>query len=134
MADDPDNGTEDLVLASEGDVLMVQRRAAHWSKLAGLSTFRATRLITAASDLARNTVLHGHGGMMRIELRPDLLRMVFIDHGPGIASLEDAMRNGFSTQGGLGLGLPGARRLVDEFALDSAPGAGTTVSIVMRRR
>lgn len=133
MTDRLASGSENIVLASEADLVTAQRQAAYWSRLAGLSTFRTTRLITAASELARNTVLHGGGGVLRIDLGPDRIRMVFIDQGPGIPSLEDAMRDGFSTGGGLGLGLPGARRLVDEFAIESAPGRGTTVGITMRR-
>lgn len=126
---------EDIPLTQESDTVTVQHRAAFWSRRLGLSTFRATRLITAASDIARNTIIHGGGGRLRIDLRDDAtLRMTFADQGPGIARLEDALRDGYSTRGGLGLGLPGARRLVDAFAIDTTVGQGTTVTLVMRRR
>lgn len=126
---------EDIALNQEADVMLVQHRVAYWSRRAGMSTFQTTRLVTAASDLARNAIVHGGGGAMRVDLfEAGMVRMVFADHGPGIASIENAMRDGFTTGGGLGLGLPGARRLVDQFSIESAPGKGTRVTIAMRRR
>lgn len=135
MDDDPVVDGEDIALTREVDIVTIQRRASHWGKVVGMSAFKATRMITAASDLARNTITYGGGGRLRIDLcASGALRMAFVDQGPGITSLEQAMQNGYSTGSGLGLGLPGARRLADEFTIDTAPGKGTTVTIVMRKR
>ena len=92
-----------------------------------------TKMVTAASEIARNTLTHGGGGTMRLEaLRNGVrsgVRIVFEDRGPGIADVELALRNGYSTGSGLGMGRGGARRLVDDFSIDSAPGQGTRVSL-----
>ncbi|HUR90202.1 MAG TPA: anti-sigma regulatory factor [Ramlibacter sp.] len=92
-----------------------------------------TKMITAASELARNTVVHGGGGRMRWEVLEDGarrgLRLHFEDEGPGIADLKLALTDGYTTGAGMGLGLPGSKRLVHEFAVDSAPGRGTRVQI-----
>ena len=92
-----------------------------------------TKIVTAASELARNTLMHGGGGRAVLEIVCDGarrgLRLVFEDKGPGIADIQLAMKDGFSTGGGLGLGLSGAKRLSNEFAISSAPGRGTTVVI-----
>jgi serine/threonine-protein kinase RsbT len=89
--------------------------------------------VTAASELARNLVQHAGGGVVRVETISEGLRrglrLVFEDQGPGIPDIELAMRDGYSTDGGLGLGLSGARRLSNEFAIDSSPGHGTRVTI-----
>src|SRR6185295_70785 len=96
-----------------------------------------TKIVTAASELARNTIIHGGGGQATIELVSDGIRrgirLVFEDHGPGIADLEQAMKDGFSTGGGLGLGLSGAKRLANEFSISSTPGVGTRVVITRWR-
>ena len=96
-----------------------------------------TKLVTAVSELARNTVVHGGGGTMRVGTVDDGPRTgifaEFIDAGPGIADHEQAMREGYTTGGGLGLGLGGAQRLVSEFELRSAPGEGTRVRVVTWR-
>ena len=92
-----------------------------------------TRIITAASELARNTLQHGGGGSMTIDIVENGtrrgLRLTFTDHGPGIADLELAMKDGYTTGGGLGLGLSGSKRLVNEFAIRSKVGEGTEVTI-----
>ncbi len=92
-----------------------------------------TKMITAASELSRNTVVHGGGGEMRWELLDDGvrrgLRLRFADRGPGIPDLKLALTDGWTSGTGMGLGLPGSKRLVHEFAVDSTPGEGTTVSI-----
>jgi serine/threonine-protein kinase RsbT len=92
-----------------------------------------TKIVTAASELARNTLLHGGGGRAVLEIVSDGirrgLRLVFEDKGPGIADIQLAMKDGYSTGGGLGLGLSGAKRLSNEFAISSTPGGGTTVVI-----
>lgn len=99
----------------------------------GLSLVDQTKIVTAASELARNTLQYGGGGRMRIStvergIRLGL-RLVFEDHGPGIPDIERAMQDGFTTGGGLGKGLGGTKRLVNEFDIRSAPGEGTTVTI-----
>jgi serine/threonine-protein kinase RsbT len=92
-----------------------------------------TKIVTAASELARNTLLHGGGGRAVLEIVTDGvrrgLRLAFEDKGPGIADIQLAMKDGYSTGGGLGLGLSGAKRLSNEFAISSTPGGGTTVVI-----
>jgi len=99
----------------------------------GFSLVDQTKLVTAASELARNLVQHAGGGVVKVETIAEGprrgLRLVFEDKGPGIPDLELAMRDGYSTDGGLGLGLSGARRLSNEFAIDSTPGQGTRVTI-----
>ena len=96
-----------------------------------------TKLVTAASELARNTLQYGGGGTILIEGIGDGfrrgLRLTFEDQGPGIANIEEALRDGFSTAGGLGLGLSGARRLSSEFQIESRPGEGTRVTITRWR-
>ena len=92
-----------------------------------------TKMITAASELSRNTLVHGRGGIMRWELLEDGvrrgLRLHFEDEGPGIKDAKLAMTDGWTSGGGMGLGLPGSKRLVHEFELDSTPGQGTRVRI-----
>jgi serine/threonine-protein kinase RsbT len=103
----------------------------------GLSLVDQTKLVTAASEIARNTVVHGGGGEMRLETLNDGtrrgIRITFSDQGPGIADIALAMKDGYSTAGGLGLGLGGTKRLVNEFNIESAPGNGTTVTILRWR-
>jgi serine/threonine-protein kinase RsbT len=103
----------------------------------GFSLVDQTKIVTAASELARNTVVHGGGGTVEMDLLTEGprrgVRLTFRDHGPGIADIEAAMRDGFTTGGGLGLGLGGARRLSNEFEIHSAPGDGTVVRITRWR-
>jgi serine/threonine-protein kinase RsbT len=103
----------------------------------GFGLVDQTKIVTAASELARNAVLHGRGGDVEIaEIARGGrrgLRLVFVDQGPGIADVALALKDGFSTGSGLGLGLGGARRLVDEFDIDSAPGRGTRVTVIRWR-
>jgi serine/threonine-protein kinase RsbT len=98
-----------------------------------LSLVDQTKIITAASELARNTLDYGGGGEARMELVEDGgrsgVRLMFEDRGPGIADIEAALKDGFTTGSGLGLGLGGARRLSNEFAIESTPGAGTKITI-----
>ena len=104
---------------------------------AGFTLVEQTKIVTAASELGRNTVQHGGGGQARICVVVSGarrgLRLEFVDQGPGIADTELALKDGYSTGGGLGLGLGGARRLCDEFAIISQPGQGTRVTIVRWR-
>lgn len=103
----------------------------------GLSLVDQTKLVTAASEIARNTLVHGGGGEMRLETLNDGarrgIRVTFSDQGPGIADIALAMKDGYSTAGGLGLGLGGTKRLVNEFDIESEPGKGTTVTILRWR-
>jgi serine/threonine-protein kinase RsbT len=100
---------------------------------AGFSLVEQTKLVTAASELARNTLVHGGGGRLEIttlELPEGrVVRLRFSDQGPGIADVEAALADGYTTGHGLGLGLGGARRRVQEFAIDTGPGRGTTVTV-----
>lgn len=103
----------------------------------GLSLVDQTKLVTAASELARNTLEHGGGGQVEILLLNDGVRkgvrLVFSDTGPGIPDVEQALKDGFTTGGGLGLGLGGARRLSSEFFIDSTPGKGTRITMARWR-
>jgi len=122
-----------FLLQSEIDVVNARRAVTDWARDMGLSALDRTKAVTAASELARNTVVYGRGGVMSLEAVRDGirigLRLTFADKGPGIPDIERALQDGFSTGGGMGLGLPGARRLMNEFAVDSTEGVGTTVTI-----
>ena len=121
-------------IRSAEDVVAVRRAVREGSIAAGFSLVDQTKIVTAASELARNALTYGGGGTLALELLNDGarrgLRLVFEDQGPGIADVELALRDGFTTGGGLGLGLGGARRLVNEFSIESAPGKGTRVVVV----
>ena len=125
-------------IVCEADVLRMRQLLREHSS--AFRTVEQTKLITAASELARNILKYAGpaGGHMQVELLnkagTDGLRVVFTDEGPGIADVEQALEDGFSTGGSLGLGLPGARRLVDEFSIESAVGRGTTISFVKWNR
>jgi serine/threonine-protein kinase RsbT len=103
----------------------------------GFSLVEQTKIVTAASELARNALDYGGGGQVRLEVLQNELRrglkVTFVDEGPGIPDLEQALKDGFSTGTGMGLGLSGAKRLVNEFEIDSVPGRGTKVSITRWR-
>ena len=121
-------------LRSDLDVVVARRGVSDWAKEIGLGTLDRTRIVTAASELARNTVVYGLGGFMSMELVRDVsrhgLRLTFEDQGPGIPNVDQALADGYSSGGSMGLGLPGARRLVDEFAVASTVGVGTSVTVV----
>ena len=114
--------------------MIVRQRAREQSIRAGFTLLETTKLVTAASELARNALEHGGGGHCEIEVVTDGarrgVRMTFIDEGPGIPDIETALRDGFTTGGGLGLGLGGSRRLVSEFHIESIVGRGTRVQVV----
>jgi serine/threonine-protein kinase RsbT len=126
-----------MEIASNEDVVMVRQAARRWAQQLGLSLVETTKIVTAASELARNTLEYGGGGQVTLEIvQRDGRRglsLVFEDQGPGIADIALAMRDGFSTGNGLGLGLSGAKRLVHDFDIYSAVGKGTKVSIVRWR-
>ncbi|MGN2251168.1 anti-sigma regulatory factor [Frateuria edaphi] len=117
----------------EQDVVLARQAVRRVAQECGLRLVDQTKLITAASELARNAVIYGGGGDMDWEILEDGVRsgvrLVFRDQGPGIADLKLAMTDGWTSGSGLGLGLTGAKRLVNEFELDSAPGKGTRVTI-----
>ncbi|GGW80687.1 ATP-binding protein [Streptomyces caelestis] len=129
----PDTATISLPIGSDADLAWVRQRVRQTAAELGFGLVQQTKLVTAASELARNTLVHGGGGRLEITALaagPNRgLRLTFLDTGPGIRDLQQAMTDGFTTGGGLGLGLSGAKRLVNEFCLDSRPGAGTTVTI-----
>lgn len=118
----------------EQDVVLARQAVRRAAQECGLRLVDQTKLVTAASELARNTVIYGGGGEMDWEILEDGIRagvrLVFRDEGPGIADLKLAMTDGWTSGSGLGLGLTGAKRLVNEFELDSVPGKGTRVTIV----
>lgn len=120
-------------LESDEHVVRVRQAVRARAVELGFSLVEQTKVVTAASELARNTIQHGGGGHATIEVLEDGsrrgLRLAFIDAGPGIADIEQALKDGFTTGGGLGLGLSGARRLSNEFSIVSAPGQGTRVVI-----
>jgi serine/threonine-protein kinase RsbT len=125
---------ETAPIRSSDDIVRVRRIVREWAVSLGFSLVDQTKIVTAASELARNVIDYGGGGDVRVEsLNNDArrgLRLTFSDEGPGIADMEQAMKDGFTTGGGLGLGLGGAKRLVNEFLIDSKPGRGTTVVVV----
>ncbi|MGH7908182.1 MAG: ATP-binding protein [Candidatus Binataceae bacterium] len=128
---------ETVAIQTAEDVVRVRRMVREWALSLGFSLVDQTKIVTAASELARNTVVHGGGGALAMaKLRTANcrgLRLTFEDHGPGIDNVERAMRDGFSSKGGLGLGLGGAKRLSSEFEIFSRPGNGTRVSITRWR-
>ena len=124
---------ETLPLERDDHIVVVRQTVRQRAIGLGFSLVDQTKIVTAASELARNTIQHGGGGAALIEMVNDGarrgLRLTFEDHGPGIADVAQAMKDGFTTAGGLGLGLSGAKRLSNEFAIMSAPGQGTQVVI-----
>jgi serine/threonine-protein kinase RsbT len=122
-----------LELRGEQDVVHARQAVRRLTQELGFGIVDQTKMITAASELARNAVVYGLGGVMHWEILHDVgrrgLRLRFVDQGPGIPDLERAMTDGWTSGSGLGLGLSGARRLVNEFAIDTVPGQGTQVSI-----
>ena len=122
-----------LNIRSSADVVSVRQAARALAERVGFSLVDQTKLVTAASELARNTIDYGGGGSVRLELVENGVRrgvrLTFEDQGPGIADLNQALKDGYTSGHGLGLGLGGARRLVNDFTIESSPGAGTRVVI-----
>jgi serine/threonine-protein kinase RsbT len=131
---DPNRPSIRVEIASNEDVVFVRQRAREQAQRAGFSLLEITKLVTAASELARNALEHGGGGHADLEVITDGIRrgvrMTFVDEGPGISDIEQALRDGFTTGGGLGLGLGGSRRLVQEFHIESVVGRGTRVQVI----
>src|SRR5262245_9425208 len=124
---------ETLPASSDNDVVLVRQAVRKWAAELGFSLVDQTKIVTAASELARNTLIHGGGGNVRLEALNDGarrgLRLTFEDHGPGIPDIDLALRDGYTTGSGLGLGLGGSRRLMSEFEITSRVGEGTRVTI-----
>ena len=120
-------------LRSDEEIVRLRQLVREHAVAQGFSLVEQTKFVTAASELARNTLRYGGGGDAQVRVLRDGsrkgIRLSFIDHGPGIADLDRAMQDGFTSGGGLGLGLGGAKRLCDEFSIESQPGQGTTVTI-----
>jgi serine/threonine-protein kinase RsbT len=129
--------TEAHPLLTSDDVVRVRQIVRRWAVDLGFTLVDQTKIVTAASEVARNTVIYGGGGTARLETLHDGgrrgLRVVFEDKGPGIEDVERALRDGFTTGNGLGLGLGGARRLSNDFVIESRVGEGTRVAIVRWR-
>ena len=123
----------ELPVRSEVDIVASRQKVRVLAQQLKFSLVDQTKMITAASELSRNTLVHGGGGQMRWEIVEDGikrgLRLHFDDQGPGIADVKLALTDGWTSGGGMGLGLPGSKRLVHEFDLQSTPGQGTRVSI-----
>ena len=125
------SGTQAVRL--EQDVVLARQTARKLATDCGMRLVDLTKLVTAVSELARNTVIYGGGGDMDWQVLEDIgrvgLRLKFSDNGPGIADIRLAMTDGWTSGSGLGLGLSGAKRLVEEFELETAPGQGTRITI-----
>lgn len=129
--------TETLPIKNGDDIVRVRQKVRVRAVEVGLSLVDQTKLITAASELARNALDYGKGGHADIETVAELkrgVRIVFRDKGPGISDIQQAMTDGFTSGNGLGHGLGGAKRLVDDFQIQSRPGEGTTVTIARWKR
>jgi serine/threonine-protein kinase RsbT len=124
-------------IESSSDVVKVRQLVREWAVAMGFTLVDQTKVVTAASELARNALDHGGGGEVRLEALNNAtrrgLRLTFSDQGAGIADVEQALKDGYTTGSGMGLGLGGARRLVNDFTIDSAPGRGTRITIVRWR-
>jgi serine/threonine-protein kinase RsbT len=125
--------TETRPIRSSEDIVGVRQQVRQWALDLQFTLVEQTKLVTAASELARNTLDHGGGGSVRLEMLNDShrrgLRLSFEDKGPGIVDVQLALKDGYTTGSGLGLGLGGAKRLCNEFAIVSRPGEGTRVTV-----
>jgi len=128
-----------LELSSQDQLAIARRTVQEWATTLGFGTLDRTKLVTAASEIGRNTLVHGGGGRMTIEeVTNDNfqqgLRLTFEDQGPGIPDIDRALTDGYTTAKSMGLGFGGAKRLVNEFHVRSAPGQGTTVTLTQWKR
>jgi serine/threonine-protein kinase RsbT len=125
---------EQLPLKCSSDVVLARQKVRQWSTELRFSLVDQTKLVTAASELARNALDHGRGGAMTIEVVNGLsktgLKLIFEDNGPGIPDIEAALKDGFTTGSGMGLGLGGSKRLVNEFGIESEVGKGTRITVL----
>ena len=131
---EPNRKTYRIEIAANEDVVLVRQRAREHAQGVGLSLTETTKLVTAASELARNALEHGGGGYAEVELVTDGsrrgVRMRFVDEGPGIPDIERALTDGFTSGKGLGLGLGGSKRLVSEMEIQTTPPRGTRITVV----
>jgi serine/threonine-protein kinase RsbT len=125
---------EQLPLQSSNDVVVARQKVRQWATELRFSLVDQTKLVTAASELARNTLDHGQGGHMIIEMvngaARNGLKLIFEDNGPGIPDIEMALKDGYTSGSGMGLGLGGSKRLVNEFSIESEVGKGTKVTVL----
>lgn len=127
--------SDKLPIRAPNDIVIVRQRVRVWAIEIGLGIIDQTKVVTAASELARNTLEYGGGGELELSvLKSDLLKpglsLSFVDQGPGIPNVDLALTDGYTTGGGLGMGLSGARRLMSEFTLETEVGKGTRVTVV----
>lgn len=127
------SSTNTVAIKTEPDIVLVRQVAREAAVTAGFSLVQQTKLVTAASELARNALVYGGGGQAEIVVEESgstrTVRLTFVDSGPGIPDIELALTDGYTTGSGLGLGLGGARRLADRFHIESAPGKGTRIEL-----
>jgi serine/threonine-protein kinase RsbT len=125
---------ETVPIKNSSDVVLARQKVRQWAMEMKFTLVDQTKLVTAASELARNALEHGKGGHMVIEKVAnsvkDGLKLVFEDQGPGIPDIEVALRDGYTSGGGMGLGLGGSKRLVNDFQIESEPGKGTRITVV----
>lgn len=130
--------TTTLDIRTQDQLTMARRAVQDWATRITFSVIDRTKFVTAASEIGRNTLVHGKGGTMQMDELlvngTQGLRLVFSDQGPGIADIPQAMTDGFTTARSMGLGLGGARRLVNEFDIASQPGRGTTITLTQWKR
>lgn len=128
---------ETLPLKNSNDIVMARQKVRRWSIELRFSLVDQTKLVTAASELARNALDHGGGGKMQIEELANGaksgVRLTFEDEGPGIPDIEQALKDGFTSGSGMGLGLGGSKRLVNEFSIESEVGKGTKITVIRWR-
>lgn len=125
---------ERLPIRAQNDIVVIRQRVRNWATEIGLGLIDQTKVVTAASELARNTLEYGGGGELELaalksEANRPGLRLMFEDHGPGIADVNLALTDGYTTGGGLGMGLSGSKRLMNEFKIETELGKGTRVTI-----
>ncbi|HWN85740.1 MAG TPA: anti-sigma regulatory factor [Vicinamibacterales bacterium] len=129
----PPTQTDTVSIRTEQDVVVARQHARRLALEAGFGIVDQTKIVTAASELARNVVVYGQGGVMRSEIvadgRRQGLRLAFVDEGPGIPDLKLALTDGWTSGKGLGLGLSGAKRLMHDFEIETFPGQGTRVTV-----
>jgi serine/threonine-protein kinase RsbT len=129
---------ETHTIAESEDIVLARQVVRQTAIKLGFNLVDQTKIVTAASELARNTLIYGGGGRMLLEVvqngRLPGIRLTFEDQGPGIADIAQAMKDGFTSGGGMGLGLGGSKRLCDEFEIESAPGKGTRIMILRWRK
>jgi serine/threonine-protein kinase RsbT len=126
--------TETVTIKSSSDVVIVRQRVRVWTTEMKFSLVEQTKIVTAASELGRNTLEHGGGGSVELALLVNGLRrglrLRFSDQGPGIPDVPLALKDGYSTGSGMGLGLGGSKRLMSEFEIETKPGSGTTITAI----